>query len=404
MITVRKISVSFLAAAIILLLSGCGSSFSLQGETLEETYPHRSELSGDGISGNSVSPDRISSDSLSSAAISDSTMSSDEAESSERDYDVGRDKAETYGDTVSEADISDMKAGELRVSGTHIIDSSGNIVMLRGVSTHGLEWYPEYVNQEAFHTLKTEWNVNLIRLALYTDGDDGYCSLPDNKRADLRNLVDNAVSYATNENMYVIIDWHVLQSGDPDLYADDAAEYFSYLAEKYQNNTNVIYEICNEPNGNTTWSDIKSYASRIIPVIRAKSDAIVIVGTPGWSQDVDTAAEDPLDYDNVVYALHFYAASHNKSLQLKLKAAEDKGLPVFVSEFGICDAAGDGKIDKESADTWMKLLEKYGTGSCIWNLSNKDEASALIKSSCSSTSGWTYDELSEEGQWYYDRK
>lgn len=402
----RIMSVVMMMVLLMTMLSGCGSAFNLQGETLDQTYPHRADLSKNAASGDSLSQASVS---QTSAAETETAQAeaSDESSVPPDAYDIGRDSSTASGvsdEDVSENSARDMKDGELCVSGTHIVDSDGNIVKLRGVSTHGINWYPEYVNQAAFHTLKTEWNVNTIRVAMYTDQTDGYCSLPDNKKADMRNLMDNAVSMATSEGMYVIIDWHMLQDGDPNTHVDQAKEFFLYLAEKYQNSTNVIYEICNEPNGNTSWDAVKNYASQIIPIIRAKTDAIIIVGTPNWSQYVDEAADDPLPYDNVVYALHFYAATHTKDLQDRLDYAVNKGLPVFVSEFGICDAAGSGRVNAASADTWMQILDKYGIGSCIWNLSNKNETSALLLPSCGKTSDWTYDELSEEGQWYYDRK
>ena len=87
--------------------------------------------------------------------------------------------------------------------------------------------------------------------------------------------------------MYVIIDWHILHDLDPNVYKEDAKDFFNEMSAKYADYDNVIYEICNEPNGGTNWNSVKNYANEIIPVIRANdSDAIIIVGTPNWSQDV----------------------------------------------------------------------------------------------------------------------
>ena len=37
---------------------------------------------------------------------------------------------------------------------------------------------------------------------------------------------------------------------------------------------------------------------------------MIIVGTPNWSQDVDIAANDPINsYNNIAYSLHFYVAA-----------------------------------------------------------------------------------------------
>ena len=162
----------------------------------------------------------------------------------------------------------------------------------------------------------------------------------------------------------------------------------------------MIYEICNEPNGGTTWSDIRSYAEIIIPVIRANDpDAIVIVGTPTWSQDVDVAAEKPLSYDNVLYALHFYSATHKDSYREKLKTAVAKGLPVIVSEFGVSEASGAGNIDTAEAKKWLDVLDQNGISYFAWSLSNKPESASLLKAGMSKKSGWSKNDLSPAGKW-----
>lgn len=96
-------------------------------------------------------------------------------------------------------------SGGLRVSGTTLTDASGNAVQLRGVSTHGLAWFPEYVNKEAFETLRDDWGANVVRLAMYTEEYGGYCNGGDKEA--LKQLIDDGVSYATELGMYVIIDW-----------------------------------------------------------------------------------------------------------------------------------------------------------------------------------------------------
>ena len=175
------------------------------------------------------------------------------------------------------------------------------------------------------------------------------------------------------------------------------------MSKEYSKYDNVIYEICNEPNGGTTWEDIKSYANDVIKVIRKNSpNAIIIVGTPTWSQDVDVVAKSPLKYENILYALHFYADTHRDYLRDKLQMAINKKLPVIVSEFGICDASGQGAVNTKEADKWMKLLADNSIGYCVWNMSNKQETCALIKSDVSKTSGFTRDDLSESGRWFYD--
>ena len=294
------------------------------------------------------------------------------------------------------------KHGRLSVKGADLVDSKGNKFQLRGISTHGINWDvgSPYVNKKAFKTLRDDWGVNAIRLAMYTEEYNGYCS--GGSQAKLRKLVDKGVGYATDLGMYAIIDWHILSDGNPNKNKSQAKKFFTTMAKKYKNNKNVIYEICNEPNNGTSWKEIKSYAKSVISTIR-KNDkkAVIVVGTPTWSQDVDQAAADPIKGDNIMYALHFYAATHKADLRNKMTAAINKGLPVFVTEYGICDASGNGAIDKKEADRWVQTMDEYGVSYIAWNLSNKQESSSIIKSSCSKVSGFKKSDLSDEGKWLY---
>lgn len=289
--------------------------------------------------------------------------------------------------------------GALQINGTDIVDKNGDKYQLCGISTHGLAWFPQYVNKDAFKTLRDDWGANLIRLAMYTGESGGYCS--DGDKDKLKGLVETGVDAATELGMYVIIDWHILSDNNPVINEDEAIAFFDEMSAKYSSYDNVLYEICNEPNGGTSWSDIKGYAEKVIPVIRANDkDAIIIVGTPTWSQDVDMAAEDPIkDFDNIAYTVHFYAATHKDNIRSKVKTAHDKGLAVFISEFSICDASGNGAVDYDSAEEWMKLINDYNLSYAGWNLSNKAETSALIDPSSDKTSGWEDDDLSETGIW-----
>ena len=289
--------------------------------------------------------------------------------------------------------------GKLSIDGTDVVDKDGKQYQLKGVSTHGLAWFPEYVNKDAFQTLRDEWGANVIRLAMYTSESGGYCQ--DGDKSKLKGLVEDGVEYATELGMYVIIDWHILHDTNPKDNQDEAVVFFDEMSAKYADYDNVLYEICNEPNGSTTWSDIKEYAETVIPVIRANDkDAIIIVGTPTWSQDVDQAADDPITgQDNIAYTTHFYAATHKDNIRSKVKTAHDKGLCVFISEFSICDASGNGAIDYDSAEDWFDMIDEYNLSYAGWSLCNKNETSALIDSGCSKTSGWSDSDLSDAGKW-----
>lgn len=305
-------------------------------------------------------------------------------------------------DTAKDNSVQPGNEGGMKLSlnGTQIVDSNNNPFRLKGVSTHGIGWFPQYVNYDAFKCMRDTWGINCVRLAMYSDEGAGYCT--GGNKNDLKALINKGVGYATDLGMYVIIDWHVLGEGDPNVHKDDAIEFFREMSSNYARNDNVLYEICNEPNGNVKWPEVKKYAEEVIPVIRERDkDALIIVGTPTWSQDVDVAAKDPIKgYDNILYAIHFYADTHKDDLRNKMANALNRGLPLFCSEFGICDASGNGAINVAEADKWMDAMNSAKMSYCIWNLSNKNESSSLIVSTCDKTSDWTYDDLSDEAKWY----
>lgn len=296
----------------------------------------------------------------------------------------------------------DASAGRLHVKGTKLVDKKGHEVQLRGVSTHGLSWYPQYVNDKCFAQLHDKWGANVVRLAMYTEEYNGYCSGDAKNRSDLKKLIKKGVKLAKKHKMYVIVDWHILSDGNPNSHKKEAKAFFREMSREFKGYNNVIYEICNEPNNGTSWKEIKSYAKSVISTIRENDKkAVIVVGTPIWSQDVDQAAADPIKGDNIMYALHFYAATHKTDLRNKMTAAINKGLPVFVTEYGICDASGNGAIDKKEADRWVQTMDEYGVSYIAWNLSNKQESSSIIKSSCPKVSGFKKSELSDEGRWLY---
>lgn len=329
----------------------------------------------------------------------------DKVETTDKTLDVTGGVAESDTKKTAEDGTPFDNHGQLSVKGTDIVDESGSKYQLKGVSTHGITWFPDYVNKDAFQSIRDDWDANLVRLAMYTDTGDsnGYCSGGD--KDSIRGLVDAGVTAATELGMYVIIDWHILNDNNPNSHIDDAKEFFDDVSAKYSSNHNVIYEICNEPNGGTSWSDIKSYAEIIIPVIRKNDkNAIIIVGTPNWSQDVDIVSEDPITgYDNIMYAVHFYAATHKDGLRNKVKTAISNGLPVFVSEFSLCDASGNGGIDYDSSDVWFDLINDNNLSYASWSLCNKNETSALIKPDSTATSTITIDDLSDTGKYVRDK-
>ena len=289
--------------------------------------------------------------------------------------------------------------GRLQVVDGKLCSESGESVMLRGVSTNGLITSEALINETLFHELSHEDGVNLVRLAMYTYGMGviGYCTNGDKDRH--KQDIADGVEYARRQDMYALIDWHILSDGDPNRYLDDAIAFFTETAEKYSDYDNVLYEICNEPNG-VDWPTVKRYAEQIIPVIREKDpDSVIIVGNPDWSKDLYSVAADPLEFDNILYTLHFYAATHGQDVRDMTEELSRQGLPIFVSEYGVTASTGGQPRDLDSADLWIELLERERISYCMWAFSKSPEACSAIRSTVPKTSGFVAEDYTPTGLW-----
>ena len=285
--------------------------------------------------------------------------------------------------------------GALHVENGKLCDAANNPVALKGISTAGLQWFPQYVNEETFAFLKEATGMNVIRLAMYT-AEGGYCHKDANGKLEMEALIDKGVKAATELDLYVVIDWHILSDNNPNNYKEESKAFFDKMSKQYAGYDNVIYEICNEPNGNTSWEDIKQYANEVIPVIRNNdTDAIVLVGTPTWSQDIDKAMRSPLEYENIMYTYHFYAADHVSTMQVM--DAYSNGFPVFISEFGFMESSGDGDINESSGDNWRKVLDERNISYVAWNISNSKGSASIFKDGSSDMTDMSDDNLKTWG-------
>lgn len=279
--------------------------------------------------------------------------------------------------------------GRLHVCGVHLCNQHDKAIQLRGVSTHGLQFAPKCYTDASLNALARDWHADLLRIAMYVQ-EGGFETDPDGFIAKVNTLVDKA----EDRGMYAIVDFHVLNPGDPTVNLARAKTFFAAVAKRNAAKKNVLYEIANEPNG-VGWQTIKAYAEKVIPVIRAHDpDAVVIVGTRAWSSlgvsdgsNSSETVEDPVDASNVMYAFHFYAASHKDDYRAEVAKAATK-LPLFVTEFGTVTFTGGGTFDKAGSTTWLNLLDRLKISYANWTFSDINESSAALEPG--TCSGSTY--------------
>lgn len=282
--------------------------------------------------------------------------------------------------------------GPLQVIGTQLCNQNGEPVVLHGMSSHGIQWFSQFVTEDAIRAT-ADRGANLFRIAMYT-GEGGYLTNPA-----LKNTLLAAADAAIRQDMYVIIDWHILSDGDPLQNADAAEAFFREISARYKDSPAVLYEICNEPNGSITWSgNVKPYAERIIKAIRENSDGIILVGSPTWSQDLHEVAKDPLAGNNIMYSCHFYAGTHTDWLRQRIA---DCNLPVFVTEWGCSAADGNGGVYLAEAQKWIDFMRARNISWANWSYCDKGESSAALRSGANPSDGISDTELTESGAFVF---
>lgn len=248
--------------------------------------------------------------------------------------------------------------GKLHVQGTQLCDEHGAAVELHGMSSHGIQWFPQYTTKRAIANTAA-YGANLFRVAMYT-GEGGYLSSP----AQIKKAAYAAMDAAIENDMYVIIDWHILSDGDP----------LTHLKE----------------------------AQALVKTIRSNApDSIILIGSGTWSQDLQDPAADPVVGTNLMYTCHFYAGTHGAWLRQRIADAQKRGLAVFVSEWGASRADGSGGVFTQESETWLNFLHQNGISWASWSLCDKNETSAALKPGTPTNRPWTDNDLTPSGKFVF---
>lgn len=270
--------------------------------------------------------------------------------------------------------------GQLQVKGNQLCSQTGDPIVLRGVSYGWHNLWPRFYNKQSVKWLKKDWKCTVLRAAMGTVIEDNHIENPEFALKCMNKVIKAAIK----NDLYIIIDWHTYYP-----QKKEAKAFFSMMAQKYGKYPHIIYEIYNEPMEDS-WESVKEYATDIISEIRKYDpDNIILVGSPHWDQDLHLVAESPLEgFNNIMYTLHFYAATHKQELRDRAEAAWEKGIPIFVSECAGMECTGDGPLDIPEWIRWVEWLESKKISWVNWSISDKNETCSMILPRANKNGGW----------------
>jgi aryl-phospho-beta-D-glucosidase BglC (GH1 family) len=273
---------------------------------------------------------------------------------------------------------------QIQVKGNLFVNNLGEPVVLRGVNTsdpYKLQGDKQW-NKRYFQEIKN-WGANAVRFPVHpanwrTLGKDAYLK-----------LLDEGIQWATELQLYVIIDWHSIGNLKTEVFhrpsykttISETRDFWQSMAKQYgKNSTVAFFELFNEPvnNGNfgiCTWAEWKTIMEEVITVIRAEEASnIPLVAGFNWGYDLTEAGADPIRAARIGYTSHPYPMKREKPWEEKW--TQDWGFmaeryPIMLTEIGFSGEEEKGAhipviSDESYGDAITAYSKQRGISYIVW--------------------------------------
>jgi hypothetical protein len=282
----------------------------------------------------------------------------------------------------------------LKVVNTHVVNSRGERVRLRGVNAPGLAWSNDGEGRHVIKAMEVairDWHANTVRLPLSQDRWLGKAPYQKDGGKFYRALVHEAVELCASRGGYIILDLHETDEGEPGHHLGahhmpdrNSVPFWKDLAHTYRNHPAVIFDLFNEPhdvswevwrNGGRVTEPSKDGVKReyeavglqtLLDTVRATGARnVVIVGGLQYAQDLSwfikgNRLNDPSGH-GMLYAYHWYdykgAWPMAKRIQFMERAT--RSLPIIISEFGAGYRESSPRFtpkERESCERWLRQV------------------------------------------------
>ena len=268
----------------------------------------------------------------------------------------------------------------IQVQGNKFINSVGDTVYFRGLAISD----PDKIEGQGhwgrrhFEEVK-KMGAEIVRIPVHP--------IAWRERTPLKylELLDQAVAWCTELEMYVIIDWHSIGNLGMELFQQpmydttqkETYEFWRIIAGHFRgHNTVAFYELFNEPTlfrgllGSMSWTEWKAINENLIRLIRAyDQETIPLVAGFDWAYDLSQLHYDPINAEGIAYVTHPYQMKRHEPWPPKWD--ENFGFaanryPVIATEFGFGLEKGEKMGKGHYGYQIINYLEERGISWICW--------------------------------------